>query len=113
MDYRIVSADDHIDLQWLPKDLGQKRVPAQWRETAPKVVDTAEGRIVAWRKAVELDDPVQPLGDFPADMRGFVVIGHGGTLRTKPQHPPISVVGRTISALSRRRKGNGTCVTIS
>ena len=43
MDYRIVSADDHIDLQWLPKDLWQKRVPAQWRERAPKVVDTAEG----------------------------------------------------------------------
>jgi hypothetical protein len=28
MDYRIISADDHIDLQWLPKDLWQKRVPA-------------------------------------------------------------------------------------
>ena len=40
MDYRIVSADDHIDMQWLPKDLWQKRVPAAWRERAPKVVDT-------------------------------------------------------------------------
>jgi hypothetical protein len=34
MNYRIISADDHIDLQWLPlqwlpKDLWQKRVPAQ------------------------------------------------------------------------------------
>ena len=37
MDYRIISTDDHIDLQWLPKDLWQKRVPAQWRERAPKV----------------------------------------------------------------------------
>jgi predicted TIM-barrel fold metal-dependent hydrolase len=43
MNYRIISADDHIDLQWLPKDLWQKRVPAAWRERAPKVVDTAEG----------------------------------------------------------------------
>jgi predicted TIM-barrel fold metal-dependent hydrolase len=43
MDYRIVSADDHIDLQWLPKDLWQKRVPPQWCERAPKVMDTAEG----------------------------------------------------------------------
>ena len=43
MDYRIVSADDHIDLQWLPKDLWQKRVPAQWRERCPRVVDTPEG----------------------------------------------------------------------
>jgi predicted TIM-barrel fold metal-dependent hydrolase len=43
MDYRIISADDHIDLQWLPKDLWQTRVPADWRERAPKVVDTADG----------------------------------------------------------------------
>jgi predicted TIM-barrel fold metal-dependent hydrolase len=43
MEYRIVSADDHIDLTWLPKDLWQTRVPAQWRERAPKVVDTPEG----------------------------------------------------------------------
>lgn len=43
MDYRIISADDHIDLQWLPKDLWQTRVPAAWRERAPKVVDTPEG----------------------------------------------------------------------
>jgi predicted TIM-barrel fold metal-dependent hydrolase len=43
MDYRIISADDHIDMQWLPKDLWQKRVPAAWRDRAPKVVDTADG----------------------------------------------------------------------
>jgi predicted TIM-barrel fold metal-dependent hydrolase len=43
MDYRIVSADDHIDLQWLPKDLWQNRVPARWRERCPKVVDTPQG----------------------------------------------------------------------
>jgi len=43
MDYRIVSADDHIDLTWLPKDLWQTRVPAQWRDRAPKVVDTSDG----------------------------------------------------------------------
>ena len=43
MDYRIISADDHIDMQWLPKDLWQKRVPAAWRERAPRVVDTPDG----------------------------------------------------------------------
>ncbi|HEY7649651.1 MAG TPA: amidohydrolase family protein [Methylomirabilota bacterium] len=43
MDYRVISADDHIDLPWLPKDLWQKRVPAAWRERAPRVVDTADG----------------------------------------------------------------------
>jgi predicted TIM-barrel fold metal-dependent hydrolase len=43
MEYRIVSADDHIDMPWLPQDLWQKRVPAAWRERAPRVVDTPEG----------------------------------------------------------------------
>ena len=43
MEYRIISADDHIDMPWLPRDLWQKRVPAQWRERAPWVVDTADG----------------------------------------------------------------------
>jgi hypothetical protein len=43
MEYRIISADDHIDLQWLPKDLWQKRVPSAWRDRAPKVVETADG----------------------------------------------------------------------
>ena len=43
MEYHIISADDHIDMPWLPKDLWQKRVPAQWRERAPRVADTADG----------------------------------------------------------------------
>jgi len=43
MDYRVISADDHIDMQWLPRDLWEKRVPAGWRERAPRVVDTADG----------------------------------------------------------------------
>lgn len=43
MNYRVVSADDHIDLTWLPKDLWQKRVPREFRDRAPKVVDAGEG----------------------------------------------------------------------
>jgi predicted TIM-barrel fold metal-dependent hydrolase len=43
MDYRVISADDHIDLMWLPRDTWQKRVPAPWRDRAPKVVDGADG----------------------------------------------------------------------
>jgi len=43
MNYRIISADDHIDMQWLPRDLWQKRVPAAWRERAPRVVETDAG----------------------------------------------------------------------
>ena len=43
MEYRVISADDHIDMQWLPRDLCQKRVAPPWRERAPRVVDTADG----------------------------------------------------------------------
>jgi predicted TIM-barrel fold metal-dependent hydrolase len=43
MEYRVISADDHIDLPWLPKDLWQRRVPERWRERVPKVVDTPDG----------------------------------------------------------------------
>ncbi len=45
MDYRIISADDHIDLQWLPRDLWQKRVPSQWRDRAPRVIDSPDGPV--------------------------------------------------------------------
>ncbi|MBI2203639.1 MAG: amidohydrolase family protein [Candidatus Rokubacteria bacterium] len=43
MNYRVISADDHIDLPWLPKDTWDKRVPAKWRDRAPKVVETPDG----------------------------------------------------------------------
>src|SRR2546428_6689780 len=43
MEYRIISADDHLGPQGLPKDLWQTGVPARWRERAPKVVDTPDG----------------------------------------------------------------------
>jgi predicted TIM-barrel fold metal-dependent hydrolase len=43
MEYRIISADDHIDMQWLPRDLWRNRVPQSWRDRAPKVVETADG----------------------------------------------------------------------
>lgn len=43
MEYQIISADDHIDLPWLPRDTWEKRVPAAWRDRAPRVMDTADG----------------------------------------------------------------------
>jgi uncharacterized protein len=43
MDYRVISADDHIDLVWLPKDVWQKRVPAAVRDRVPRVEDFADG----------------------------------------------------------------------
>ena len=45
MDYQFCSADDHVDLRFLPADLWQKRVPAKFRERAPRIVDTPDGQI--------------------------------------------------------------------
>jgi predicted TIM-barrel fold metal-dependent hydrolase len=37
MDYRMISADDHLDLQYLPRDLWTSRLPAAFRDRAPHV----------------------------------------------------------------------------
>jgi predicted TIM-barrel fold metal-dependent hydrolase len=42
MAYTMISADDHIDLGYLPKDLWTQRVPRPLRERAPHVEDRAE-----------------------------------------------------------------------
>lgn len=44
MDYELFSADDHVDLRFLPSDLWEKRVPQAFRERAPRVVATPEGQ---------------------------------------------------------------------
>ncbi len=40
MDYRVISADDHIDLRWMPQDLWTARLPAALRDRGPQVVET-------------------------------------------------------------------------
>ena len=37
VDYRMISADDHLDLQYLPTDLWTKRLPQSLRDRAPHV----------------------------------------------------------------------------
>ena len=37
MDYRYISADNHLDLMWCPPDLWQSRVPSAMKDQAPKV----------------------------------------------------------------------------
>jgi predicted TIM-barrel fold metal-dependent hydrolase len=43
MDYRIISADSHIDMTWLPGELFVSQAPARWKDQVPKVVETPEG----------------------------------------------------------------------
>lgn len=44
MKYKLFSADDHVDLKFLPLDLWQKRVPAAYRTRAPRIEERPEGR---------------------------------------------------------------------
>jgi predicted TIM-barrel fold metal-dependent hydrolase len=40
---RLISADDHMDLNVLPPDLWTTRLPTKYREQAPKVIPTDDG----------------------------------------------------------------------
>jgi predicted TIM-barrel fold metal-dependent hydrolase len=46
--HRFISADDHIDLRWLPKDLWTSRLPAHLRERGPRVVESDKGSFWTW-----------------------------------------------------------------
>lgn len=46
--YRYISADNHLDLKWMPPDLWQARVPAKYRDRAPKVVDEDGKKMWTW-----------------------------------------------------------------
>jgi hypothetical protein len=43
MTYRFISADNHLDLLWMPADAWQQRLPARFREAGPRVVETERG----------------------------------------------------------------------
>ncbi|MSQ25471.1 MAG: amidohydrolase [Dehalococcoidia bacterium] len=45
IDYKLISADDHMDLWSLPPDLFVNRVPAKMRDRAPQVVDMPQGKM--------------------------------------------------------------------
>jgi predicted TIM-barrel fold metal-dependent hydrolase len=41
----VISADDHIDVQWMPKTAWTERMPNKWRDRAPHVVETDKGPV--------------------------------------------------------------------
>jgi predicted TIM-barrel fold metal-dependent hydrolase len=47
-EYSFISADNHIDMLWMPADLWQSRVPAKFRDRAPHVVEAPEGTYWEW-----------------------------------------------------------------
>ena len=44
MEYDLISADSHIDISWMPGDLFVSNVPAKWKDVAPQIVETAQGK---------------------------------------------------------------------
>jgi predicted TIM-barrel fold metal-dependent hydrolase len=46
--HRFISADDHIDLRWLPRDLWTARLPVKLRERGPRVVESDKGAYWTW-----------------------------------------------------------------
>ncbi|MFQ5934236.1 MAG: hypothetical protein ACE5KI_06310, partial [Dehalococcoidia bacterium] len=45
MDYKVISADTHTDIVWLPGDLFVSQAPEGLKKSMPKVVDTDEGKV--------------------------------------------------------------------
>src|SRR5690242_11878484 len=45
---RFISADDHIDLRWLAKDLWTARLPENMRERGPRVIENDKGAVWTW-----------------------------------------------------------------
>ena len=45
MSYQFVSCDDHMDLNYLPANLWEARLPAAFRDRAPNVVETPTGPV--------------------------------------------------------------------
>src|SRR6266567_2372932 len=43
MNYNVISADDHIDLRWLPRDLWAQRLPMALRQRGPRIEETDAG----------------------------------------------------------------------
>ena len=43
--YKVISADGHVDIVWLPEDLFVSEAPARLKDRMPKVIETGEGRV--------------------------------------------------------------------
>ena len=82
--HRFISADDHIDLRWLPRDLWIERLPARLRQRGPRVVDTEKGAYWSWE-----DRLFSPHGYYTAAQGSGAVwaIERGGVMREGELRP--------------------------
>ena len=77
MDFKLFSADDHVDMAYLPSDLWTKRVPSNLRERVPRRMDTQEGE----RWVVNGKDIIDRTGPRPFGKRGLQVEHPSGQWR--------------------------------
>ncbi len=84
---KIISADDHMDLNELPKDLWEKRLPASFRDVAPRVaVDPERGPI--WTGDGQRWGPHGP--GRPGSMPSlFEKAGFDGDWTVRPSNPQL------------------------
>ena len=84
MEDRFISADDHIDLRWLPQDLWIERLPSRLRERGPRVVENENGAYWTWEGEIH-----SPHGCYTA-ARGsgaMWAIERGGVMRQGELRP--------------------------
>jgi predicted TIM-barrel fold metal-dependent hydrolase len=90
--HRFISADDHIDLRWLPKDLWSERLPARLRECGPRVVENDNGSFWTWEGKV-----FSPHGYYTAAQGSGAMwaIERGGVMREGELRPTTAALRLT------------------
>jgi predicted TIM-barrel fold metal-dependent hydrolase len=90
--YRFVSADDHIDLRWLPRDLWQQRLPQTLRERGPRVAKTDKGEFWTWE-----GQTCSPHGYYTAAQGSGAMwaIERGGVMRKGELRPTTAALRLT------------------
>ena len=53
MKYEFISADNHLDSRWLPKNLWLDRVSSKFKDRVPQVVETSKGSAWQWEAGTE------------------------------------------------------------
>lgn len=46
--YEVISCDDHMDLNYIPPDVWQKRLPERWKAAGPRVLQMGDTRVWSW-----------------------------------------------------------------
>lgn len=92
MDYQMISADDHLDLAWLPSDLWTTRLPAALHSRAPRIEErggsaiwVCDGKVWgAWRGQAIDPNGLRPRTPF------VDALTRGGELDSSQRRPAVA-----------------------